>query len=479
MFTQILITQFHIECQHAFDDFRSNRPFGFQQLKKKKSEEGSSGMTSVSKGFPKMHESSSVDEKRRKRPSTEDQCESPKSVVLPQKKRVLPPSSANSPAKKTQKTSSTSSDEGVADENLIRETEAALKNLSGSWPGPRGSSYKRQHEESPAFENLFDEKKANVKLSPSTSCSSSSETACSLKDVITLREQHEESDEKEMKTSAKIVKIKQEQIDDTSKTKIKAVIKPEPSYKPPDFNELVDDSSNELEIDMSEAASDKNEAKECDRQKEETKSRFPDDSSHVYHPFSRPIATTGSPFSSNSAFRPPQTKSSNLTNLGPYPAEATFVGYPHPTEPPPTITEDKSKPSLLKTDDPQSDSSVCSTVGVKSPETVNKHYTILQPAGAGSRAANVLQEAARDGVPSVSAVSSASSVSSTDTSVKLMAPTAVPGSLSPTSMGRGKYRIICGCVYGRRLCMCMCVWENGASFGGYRTRESDFYHEGL
>lgn len=422
-------------------------------------------MTSVSKGFPKMHES--VDDKRRKRTSTEE-CESAKSVVLPQKKRVLPQSSANSPAKKAQKTSSTSSsaDEGVADENLIRETEAALKNLSGSWPGPRGSSYKRQQEESPAFENLFDEKKPTVKLSPSTCSSSSSDNACSLKDVITLREQHEEVDEKGMKSIGKVVKIKQEQIEDPGRMKVKTVVKPEPSYKPPDFNELVDDSSNELEIDMSEAASDKNEAKENEKQKDDTKSRFPEDSSSqpVYHSFPRPVATTASPFSSNSAFRPPQTKSSTLTNLGPYPAEATFVGYPHPVEPPPTAPEDKVKPSLpIKIDDQQSDLPVCSTAGLKSPETVNKHYTILQPAGAGSRAANVLQEAARDGVPSVSAVSSASSVSSTDTSAKLMAPSAVPGSLSPTSMGRGKYRIICGCVYGRGLCMCVCVWENGAS----------------
>lgn len=150
-------------------------------------------------------------------------------------------------------------------------------------------------------------------------------------------------------------------------------MKPEPSYKPPDFNELVDDSSNELEIDMSEAASDKNEAaKDKDVVKDEA-------SPTVYHPFSRPVATTASPFSSNSAFRPPQTKSSTLTNLGPYPAEATFVGYP--SEPPATaaVAAADAKPPLpVKSDDSQSDASVCSNAGVKSPETVNKQYTILQ-----------------------------------------------------------------------------------------------------
>lgn len=437
-------------------------------------------MTPISKGFPKMHETSAVDEKRRKRSSTEDQSESTKSIVLPQKKRVLPPTSTSSspPAKKTQKTASASSspDEGVADENLIRETEAALKNLSGSWPGPRGSSYKKQQQqESPVFENLFDEKKATVKLSPSASSNSSSDNACSLKDVITLREQHEEMDEKGLKVGGKTVKIKQELIDDgaAGKAKVKTIVKPEPSYKSPDFNELVDDSSNELEIDMSEAASDKNEAKEdVIKQKEEVKSRFPDDSASqpIYHAFPRPVATTTSPFSSNSAFRPPQTKTSTLTNLGPYPAEATFVGYPiPPVEPPPPATiEDKTKPTLpIKSDDSQSDTS---TVGVKSPEAMSKHYTILQPAAAGSRAANVLQEAARDGVPSVSAVSSASTVSSTDTSAKLMAPSAVPGSLSPTSMGRGKYRIICGCVYGRGLCVCVFVCVCGKTLRRLEVR---------
>lgn len=186
-------------------------------------------MTSVSKIFPKA-----IGKK------TED-SDPPKPLILPQKKRVLSSPSNQSPIKKCQKLS----DESAADETLIRETEAALKNLSGSWPGPRGSSYNRKQEESPAFENLFDEKKANVKLSPSSSSSSgSNENACSLKDVITLRDQHEE-DDKSIERKSK-------------ETRTKRQIKAETQYEPPDFNELVDDSSNELEIDMSESASEKN-----------------------------------------------------------------------------------------------------------------------------------------------------------------------------------------------------------------------------
>lgn len=207
-------------------------------------------MTTVSKIFPKSLDS---DEKRRKK--TDELDQTTKSLILPQKKRVLPSSSAPSPVKKCQKLlPNTSSDEGAADETLIRETEAALKNLSGSWPGPRGSTYQKKQDENPAFENLFDEKKS-VKLSPSSS-SNGSNDVCSLKDVITLREQHEEEELRGRK-------IKQE---DEGKVKIKHETS---QYEPPDFNELVDDSSNELEIDMSEAAAEKNDDKkdkkgECD-----------------------------------------------------------------------------------------------------------------------------------------------------------------------------------------------------------------------
>ncbi|KAJ3644335.1 hypothetical protein Zmor_027001 [Zophobas morio] len=299
-------------------------------------------MATVSKIFPKSLDP--TDEKRRKK--TDDLDQTTKSLILPQKKRVLPSSSAASPVKKCQKLlPNTSSDEGAAaDETLIRETEAALKNLSGSWPGPRGSSYQKKQDESPAFENLFDEKKS-VKLSPSSS-SNGSNDICSLKDVITLREQHEEE---EIRSK---LRIKQE---DDGKVKIKHETS---HYEPPDFNELVDDSSNELEIDMSEAAAEKND------DKKEKKSECDD-------------------------------------KTGPLPAEATFVGYP-------LSGDEKSKAKEVE----------------KSPEEVSKQYTILQPAAAGSRAANALQEVAREGVPSVAAVAN---------EPKMVTPT---GTLSPNSIGR-------------------------------------------
>ncbi|KAL3269314.1 hypothetical protein HHI36_008386 [Cryptolaemus montrouzieri] len=359
-----------------------------------------------------------IEDKRRKKI---EENESLKSIILPQKKRVLPSSSSNSPVKKNQKISSQnpSTDESVADENLIRETEAALKNLSGSWPGPRGSSYSKQQEE-PAFENLFDENKANAKMSPSSSSNSSIDNASSLRDVITLRDQHEGDD----KSSEKSSKGSRQKIEDNGKGRSR---NESDVYRPPDFNELVDDSSNELEIDMSESASENNDGKSDNEGKVE---KTDNELKKSVHNFAKP--NQASPFSSTSAFRPPQSaKGTNLANLGPFPAEATFVGYPAVIGVNVSSPSNEEKPQVLKpaevTTEPTSN---------KSPEGVNKQYTILQPATAASRAASALQEASREGVTRVTAVSASSTNVSTDSGGKAVTVTTVGGALSPNSIGR-------------------------------------------
>lgn len=382
---------------------------GFAQLKKRSFE------SQLDANMKK--EASDKDEKRRKKALEQE-------LVLPQKKRVLPPAStANSPAKKNLKSASPQ-EEIAANETLIRETEAALKNLSGSWP--RGSNYSKQ-EESPAFENLFEEKKANAKFSPSSVSNSSSDNACSLKDVITLRDQHD--DEDKGKARSKTLRIKQEVTDDhelESKAKSKQS-GPAQHYDPPDFNELVDDSSNELEIDMSEGA-DKDES---DEPKSGKRKSSEDHEVSSYRP---PL------FSTTSAFRPLHCEPKKPIGgpLGPYPEEATFVGY---------SAQDKSRIPLsvadLKQEDPQVDATAeGAAIEAKSPDAMDKQYTILQPASAGSRAASALQEAAREGVPTVSAVSSSnSSSSSSDSSSSKIATGGydrMSGTLSPTSLSRGK-----------------------------------------
>lgn len=110
---------------------------------------------------------------------------------------------------------------------------------------------------------------------------------------------------------------------------------------------------------------------------------------------------------------------------GPFPAEATFVGYPNIDQ---TVSSDDKPKNILKPVEAASES-----VPVKSPEAANKQYTILQPASMRSRAANVLQETSRD---------NSSNITSDSDGSKGPVTTAT-GTLSPNSMGRGKqHRLI-------------------------------------
>lgn len=471
---------------------------------------------------------------------TIDAVDPNKNIPLPQKKRAFTSGNSSSPARKSSK----HSEEPEDDETLIRETEAALKSLSGSWPGPRGSLYQRGNSDEDRyesnFENLFEEKKENPKLSPSsvsTSSSTSNDTGCSLKDVISFRgqqdrsgkmqQQNKQQDSKQqlqhpiktkkdldnlLKIENECANIQSQVSNSTSEPhKIRAIsIRSLSSkerndrnmigahidsqgrqsdkysrYDPPDFNELVDDSSNELEIDMSDSTAEKDEGdrdKSNDRERDRTckNGQSPPNSSRQqqqqqhhqqqhqplysnyqrqYNDTNMKVSSTGgtsssssppanSPFSATSAFRPPNTDhskascrtssvqvaSSGIPPIGPYPASATFVGYPTPGPTMPTpqpvsgispTSEDKhsSTVSLLQLKSSKEDSHHVTThdvttnsvssnksptgglPSVTSPDS-SKQYTILQPAGVGSRAASAIQDIAREGVVSVAAVTS-------------------------------------------------------------------------
>lgn len=372
--------------------------------------------------------------KRRRRLDDEEQ-ETPSLAPLPQKKRVLSSSITGlcSPTRKTFK-SLDGQPEAEDNEILIRETQAALKSLSGSWPhDPRTSIYTRtEPEDSPAFENLFEDKKSNVKMSPSsastTSSSGSVDASCSLKDVITIRDQQAEG---KNKVYAKLdIKSKQcKRIDrdsDSSKDKSES---PRPQdkyssrYEPPDFNDMVDDSSNDLEIDMSEPSNDRDDD-ECPdgRQKKKMDDKKEAARNSMYSSYKS--ATALHTFSSQSAFRPPSevNKHGRGPGLGPYPAEATFVGYPEGRT---TSSHEEQSVSIksLPVETIISSEAISNSVSTlaAAASAAGKQYTVLQPAGAGSRATTALQEAAR-GAPSVAAVSECR-------------PTPA---LSPASLGRGE-----------------------------------------
>lgn len=238
--------------------------------------------------------------------------------TLPQKKRAL----LSSPSKKQ---------EEPDDEALIRETEAALKSLSGSWPGSREEKIQ---DDNPGFENLFEEKKKFG-------------GECPLKDVITLRAGGE-GGRKITSPKPQPVQVKKEEpasptpreqpvsqtqqgndlenllkIENECAT-LQSQVKRSKDRYGPDFNELVEEEGGRNGLDM-------------DMEKEEKKKNSEDDKKYL-----------------GSAFRPVEG-SKELPGLGPFPAAATFVGYPGRV----VKQEPKERPS-------------------ESPE---KQYTILQPAG--------------------------------------------------------------------------------------------------
>ena len=513
----------------------------FQQQQPLMSKKG--GQTAI----PQEMETADAAAKRRRKSARDDETrksldasELSKSIPLPQKKRAFAAGNSGSPARKSSK----HSEEPEDDETLIRETEAALKSLSGSWPGPRGSLYQRGNSDEDKyesnFENLFEEKKENPKLSPpsvSNSSTTSNEAGCSLKDVITFRGQQDRGGKSQLQLKQLDVtkqqqhpsKVKKD-LDNLLKVDNEGVnvqshvsseqgkIRPVPvrslsnkdrndrsmvgghvdpqgrqtdkysRYDPPDFNELVDDSSNELEIDMSDPSAEKDDVdrdkmndRDRDRgcrngQSPQNAARQHQHQPHLYSNYHRqysessmklttPATTSSSssppsnsPFSATSAFRPPNTDHTKATGrgtpsvtvpppIGPYPASATFVGYPTPG-PGPTMptpqpvtgisptTEDKhsSTVSLLQLKSSKEEVvhhvtrhevSPSAVTGTKSPTgglpavtspDSSKQYTILQPAGVGSRAASAIQDIAREGVVSVTAVSSCNTASGGSTS---------------------------------------------------------------
>lgn len=434
--------------------------------------------------IPQEMETADAAAKRRRKSVRDDDLRKPsdsetttttttKTIPLPQRKRAFTTGNSGSPARKSSK----NCEEPEDDETLIRETEAALKSLSGSWPGPRGSLYQRGNSDEDRyesnFENLFEEKKDNPKLSPSsmsTSSTTSNETGYSLKDVISLRcqdrtirtqqqlnqsKQYSNKTKKDLDCDIQSQELLKGRCLSNGRIKNEKNSDKYSRYEPPDFNELVDESSNELEIDMSDPAVDKD---EHEREKDDRICKNgPSPNSLKHHQMmynyqrqysdsgikvassvtstASPAPTVGSPFSATSAFKPPNTdhhskancRSSTTTTIGatippmgPYPAAATFVGYPSPGPVMPTplpIVEEKTV-SLLQLKSPKEEVEVSQpnitpnkapTTGlssVGSPDANSKQYTILQPAGVGSRAASAIQDIAREGVVSVSAVSS-------------------------------------------------------------------------
>lgn len=235
------------------------------------------------------------------------------------------------------------------DETLIRETQAALKTLSGNWNREQPPHSGDEHDEANGFENLFEEKRSEkmVHSSPSPS----SESAASQKSY-TMRHHNDHNTNGNVEIEPKRIRSERDRSIDYDRHSRNSN-----QYDTPNFDELVDSSSNELEIDMSDRCDDKYDDDREIKHKRKSEMHSVNKQS-LYNAYK--AATAALPYSTQSAFKPPAEVKHRLHNSS-LPSEP-FGGY----------SNDHEKSSVHKG---------------------SKQYTVLQPAGAGSRAATALQEA--------------------------------------------------------------------------------------
>ncbi|KAG7307128.1 hypothetical protein JYU34_007269, partial [Plutella xylostella] len=205
---------------------------------------------------------------------------------------------------------------------------------AAAWPRDL-QHYSDDADEPNGYDHMFDDKRSDRMLpsSPSPSSDSGDHSPRSYSMPPNDDQNHVPSDTETH--HQKIVKSERDRSDDEYPTKHNKYAS---QYDGPNFDELVDSSSNELEIDMSE------------RQDEEGRRReaMCVNKQSLYSAYK--AATAALPYSSASAFKPPAEVKHRLAA----PPHEPFGGYS----------------------------------GERS-----KQYTVLQPAGAGSRAATALHEA--------------------------------------------------------------------------------------
>ncbi|KAG6459479.1 hypothetical protein O3G_MSEX011419 [Manduca sexta] len=239
----------------------------------------------------------------------------------------------------------------VDDETLIKETQAALITLSGSWPREQAAQHSGdENEDANGFENLFTDKRSE-KMLP-TSPTPSSESADGSHKSYSMRyppEEHDLNGTSEMEDKINRARERNEDYDRQSKHSN--------NYDGPNFDELGDSSSNELEIDMSDRCDDKYDV-DIDMKPKRKSEVVSVNKQSLYNAYK--AATAALPYSTQSAFKPPAE------------VKHRIHGATLPSEPFGGYSNDHDKSSIHKG---------------------SKQYTVLQPAGAGSRAATALQEA--------------------------------------------------------------------------------------
>ncbi|XP_022819434.1 myelin transcription factor 1 isoform X6 [Spodoptera litura] len=233
------------------------------------------------------------------------------------------------------------------DETLIRETQAALRTLSGNWNRePPQQHNPEENEDANGFENLFDDKRSEkMQSSPSQS------SDMSQKSYSTHHQVQHINGINEHETKTNLITIQLEKCEEYDR-----LSRQSNQYGAPNFDELVDSSSNELEIDMSDRCDDRYDDDRDIKPKRKGEMVSVNKQS-LYNAYK--AATAALPYSTQSAFKPPAEVKHRIHNSS-LPSEP-FGGYSNDHD--------------------------------RKEHKGSKQYTVLQPAGAGSRAATALQEA--------------------------------------------------------------------------------------
>ncbi|XP_053625256.1 myelin transcription factor 1 isoform X7 [Plodia interpunctella] len=240
------------------------------------------------------------------------------------------------------------------DETLIRETQAALKTLSGSWPREQLTAHSGdENDDATEFENLFSDKRSDKMLPSSPSQSSDSADASQKSfNICHQTDDHHTNGMSDDDRTKRSQRSERDRSVDSYEKNGKCG-----NYDAPNFDELVDSSSNELEIDMSDRNDDKYDDERDSKYKRKSEIVSVNKQS-LYNAYK--AATAALPYSTQSAFKPPAE------------VKHRIHGATLPSEPFGGYSNDHEKSSVNKG---------------------SKQYTVLQPAGVGSRAATALQEA--------------------------------------------------------------------------------------
>lgn len=273
------------------------------------------------------------------------------------------------------------------DEILIRETQAALKSLSGSW-GEINTTAKTDTEDNSVYPNLFDEKNGTKIMSPIT-------TAYNSSDSLSQRDYYYVNGKPKSSSQSK-----KPRLNDTK-------------YQSPDFNELVGDNTNQTD----------KPTLQSDKSDYETNSEY------------RSVQS----FSQSSAFHPPSLFDSKKSNSFGSMSHSAY----HYADSSGYSTYSSLDMNASSNSSPERERPFGKAFAKDDDMSAAdyKEYTTLQPAGIGSKAASVIQDVAREsgsggGVASVVVMNSMSNASAQNTTSTTTAAAAAASNERATYLER-------------------------------------------